>query len=102
VRYLLAVFRALFWVAIALLPLLMIKSSLASMTDGGCWPGSACFQWSEPLIKQVDLMGLVARVLLWPLALWNLGGRWLWRRLRRRSGNGTHERYTQGERARDA
>ena len=81
-RYVSAALRVAYWVAIVVLPLLLDRAALEAMTDGGCGLGSECLRWSMPLIVQVGLVGLAARILLWPLVAWNLGGRWLWMRWR--------------------
>jgi len=81
-RYVTSILRAVYWVAVAVLPLFLHRAALEAMTDGGCGVGSECFHWSEPLMAQVGLVGIAARTLLWPLAAWNLGGRWLWKRWR--------------------
>ena len=85
-KYPVVVLRKAYWIALGFVPLLLLPSFLSSNTDGGCWPGTSC--WSQPLANEAAFVGFVARVLIWPLVAWNLGGRWLWCRLREK---GAHE-----------
>lgn len=64
------------------------------MLDRHYMPGSQCLSFAMPLIVDVLLLDWIARVLLWPLAAWHLGGGWLWRRFqaRRPLRRGTPER----------
>ncbi|HEU4776670.1 MAG TPA: hypothetical protein VFS95_07565 [Telluria sp.] len=76
--------RIIFWLAVAYLPLAIDREITAFMVDQRCMPGSECLKLAMPLIVQLGLVGWAARVLLWPLAFWHLGGSWLWKNFRQR------------------
>jgi len=82
VKHLLFVLEAVFWLAVAYIPLALEREVTDFMINRNCMPGSECLKAAMPLIVQVGLVDWAARILLWPLAAWNLGGRWLWQRLR--------------------
>ncbi|WP_133156404.1 hypothetical protein [Hydrogenophaga pseudoflava] len=84
-KHLLAAMLCVFWLAVAYLPLALDREVTNFMVERNCMPGSDCLAMAMPLIIQVGLVGWAARVLLWPLAAWNLGGRWLWSRIRKSS-----------------
>ena len=88
VRHVLLSLEVLFWLAIAYIPLALEREVTDFMVNRNCMPGSDCLKIAMPLIVQIGLVDWAARILLWPLAAWNLGGRWLWQRLR---GNSTRE-----------
>jgi len=73
--------NAMFWLAVACIPL-AIHHEVVSFMVNNCMPGSECLNQAMPLIVQIGLVSWAARILLWPLAAWNLGGRWLWLRFR--------------------
>jgi hypothetical protein len=75
------VVQVVFWLAVAYLPLALDRE-VASFMVNGCMPGSGCLNQAMPLIVQIGLVGWAARILLWPLVIWHLGGGWLWRRFR--------------------
>jgi hypothetical protein len=52
------------------------------MVNRNCMPGTDCLKMATPLFMDIWMLDWIARILLWPLATWNLGGRWLWWRLR--------------------
>ncbi len=74
--------RVIFWLVVAALPLAIDRQISDFMIERNCMPGTRCLEYAMPLIVQVTMLGWFARVLLWPLALWHLGGRWLWQRYR--------------------
>ena len=73
----------IFWLAVACIPLALNRVVVDFMV-ARCMPGSECLTHAMPLIINVTLVDWAARILLWPLSLWNLGGAWLWRRWRTR------------------
>jgi hypothetical protein len=68
--------RTIFWLAVGGLPIAIDHVVTAFMLNG-CMPGSQCLTHAMPLIVDIGLVGWFARALLWPLAAWFLGGRWL-------------------------
>ena len=74
--------RSLFWLVLALLPLAIDREVTSFMVNDGCMPGSQCLSHAMPLIVQIELISLVARVIIWPVAIWHLGGKWLLLKLR--------------------
>jgi len=80
-----AAVRALFWIALALLSIALDREVTRFMLEHNCMPGSQCLIQAMPLIAQIGIISMVARVIIWPAALWYLGGRWLWQKI-----NGSH------------
>lgn len=74
-------FKVVLWLAVAYLPL-ALNYEITDFMVNTCKVGSECLNHAMPLIVQIGMVGLAARILLWPLATWHLGGRWLWLRLR--------------------
>ena len=74
------VLSLVFWLAVAYIPL-AIDHEITDFMVKQCMPGSQCLTMAAPLIVQIGLVGWGARLLLWPLAAWHLGGAWVWRRL---------------------
>jgi hypothetical protein len=73
-----------FWLAVAALPMVLDQQVTDFMLERNCMPGTECLRLAMPLIAQVEVVAWGARMLLWPVAIWNLGGRWLWRQARAR------------------
>ena len=86
-RHVLLVLRVGFWLAVAYIPIALEREVTDFMVNRNCMPGSDCLKMTMPLIVQIGLVSWAARILLWPLTVWNLGGRWLWRRLRSNSSS---------------
>lgn len=68
--------RVVFWLAVASLPV-AIDHVVTLFIVNRCMPGSECLTHAMPLIVDIGLIAWFARVLLWPLCVWFLGGRWL-------------------------
>jgi hypothetical protein len=83
--WLLRFFHVIFWLAIAYIPLALNRVVIDFMVTK-CMVGSECLNYAMPLIVNIQLVDWAACILLWPLAAWNLGGLWLWRRWRTRKG----------------
>ncbi|SRR6266513_2474038 len=83
-KHALLVLRMIFWLAVAYIPLAIDREIANYMVNRGCMPGTECLTQVMPLIVQVGLVGWAARLLLWPLAAWHLGGAWLWGHFRSR------------------
>jgi len=81
-KKILFVLQTAFWCAVAYIPLAIDYEITDFMVTKNCMPGSDCLRMAMPLIVQIALVGWAARVLLWPLAAWHLGGGWLLRRYR--------------------
>lgn len=79
-RYIMNVLNVAYWLAVACIPLAIEHEVTQFMVNRPCMPNSACLELAMPLIVQVVMVAWAARALLWPLAAWNLGGRWLWRK----------------------
>lgn len=73
--------KVAFWVAVAYLPL-ALDNVITDFMINSCEVGSECLDYSMPLIVKIGIVGFAARLLLWPLAAWQLGGRWIWLRFR--------------------
>jgi hypothetical protein len=81
------ILQVVFWLGVAYIPLAIEREITDFMVSRGCMPGTECLNQLMPLLVQINLVGWAARVLLWPLSIWHLGGAWLWHRYRlRRSG----------------
>jgi hypothetical protein len=80
-RYALLTFNVAFWLAVAYLPL-AISQEVTDFMVNTCMVGSECLNYAMPLIIQIGLVDWAARILLWPLVAWHLGGHWLWQHFR--------------------
>lgn len=69
--------KYIFWLSVGLLPAAIDYTTTKFMTDK-CLPFSECLIYTMPLIADVRLISLIARLLLWPLCFWFLGGKWLY------------------------
>jgi hypothetical protein len=79
--WLFRVFQVIFWLSVAFIPLVLDRV-VTDFVVAKCMPGSECLSHVMPLLVNIGLISLVARLLLWPLVIWNLVGAWLWRRWR--------------------
>jgi hypothetical protein len=81
--------RVVFFAAIAAIPVATDRT-VADFMLARCMPGSGCSKQVMPLLVNIGIVTWAAYALLWPLAAWFLGGRWLVTRLmasrKRRSG----------------
>ena len=51
------------------------------MIDHNCLPGTDCLVVTMPLIVQISMIAWLYGALLWPIAIWNLGGGWILRKI---------------------
>ena len=78
----------LYWLVVAglpFLPWLMLNSLQERLA---CAYGSACFVHGLPFQVEGSLAGILTGIVLWPMCLWQLGGRSLWVRFVREPQNG--------------
>jgi hypothetical protein len=72
--------RVVYWVVIASLPYALQYQGV----DFTLWaignPNAECLKTAVPYMINVGLFSWAFMLLLWPLAAWNLGGRFLWER----------------------
>lgn len=80
VKSLVLLFRLIFFAAIAGIPVATDRA-ITDFMLAGCMPGSKCINQVMPLIVNIGIVNWAAYALLWPLAAWFLGGRWLIARL---------------------
>jgi len=73
-------FRVIFFAAIAGIPVATDRA-ITDFMLAGCMPGSKCISQVMPLVVNIGIVNWAAYALLWPLAVWFLGGRWLVTRL---------------------
>ena len=85
-KWLLGVLAKIYWLMVALVPfypwyvLTKLQDRLA------CAWGTPCFVHGLPFQVEGSVAGIFTGVVLWPMCLWQLGGRHLWDRwLRRRN-----------------
>ena len=89
----LLVLKVAIWLGVAYLPLALDKEVTDFMVNS-CTVGSECLNYTMPLIVQIEIVSLAARILLWPLAAWNLVGCWLLRYFRTRQSKHSGEEVT--------
>jgi hypothetical protein len=79
-----ALVGVLYWLALAALPFLPMYLALWMMSRTHCEISTQCFADAIPVASEMGVALAILAIFLWPFCLWNLGGRWLWRRLRER------------------
>lgn len=79
-KVLILLLRVIFFAAIAGIPVATDRA-ITDFMLAGCMPGSTCLSQVMPLVVNIGIVNWVAYALLWPLAAWFLGGRWLITRL---------------------
>jgi hypothetical protein len=72
--------RVVFFAAIAAIPVATDRI-VADFMLANCMPGSGCIKQVMPLVVNIGIVTWAAYALLWPLAAWFLGGKWLVMRL---------------------
>jgi hypothetical protein len=70
----------LYWVAVAAVPFVPWYMLQGLQDRLGCLPGSPCFDFGLPFYAEGAVAGIYTGILLWPMCIWHLGGRYLWRR----------------------
>jgi len=71
-----------YWLLVALLPFLPIYLNDRVQERINCSLADGCLQHAMPFIAEMGIACVIAGLILWPMCLWQLGGRWLWRRMR--------------------
>jgi hypothetical protein len=76
--------RLVYWGIIAYLPVVLQNQYM----DFVLWsienPKAECLKTGVPFVMHIQLLSWALMILLWPLVLWNLGGRLLWERFKLR------------------
>lgn len=80
VKIFVLVLRVIFFTAIAGIPVATDRA-ITDFMLAGCMPGSGCINQVMPLVVNIGVVNWAAYALLWPLAAWFLGGKWLVTRL---------------------
>jgi len=80
-----ATVRALYWLALALVPFAPSYFTTVALERSGCSYGSSCFEHAIPVVSEMGVVFGILALLLWPLCVWQLGGRWVWRRVNAKS-----------------
>ena len=75
------VLRVVFWIALASLPV-VTDSVVTEFMVTKCAPDSECLTQAMPLIVNIGIITLIERIVLWPVCLWFVGGRWFFYKLR--------------------
>ena len=86
---LLSVLTTGYWLLVAGLPFLPIYLNDRVQERVACSLADGCLQHAMPFIAEMGVACALLILVLWPLCLWNLGGRYLWRRMVRRSRDAT-------------
>jgi hypothetical protein len=86
VQTILEKFYWLFIAASPLLPWYMLSSLQERLA---CAYGSPCFEHGLPFFVEGVVAGYVVGVVLWPMCVWQLGGRYVWHRMVRGRRNVT-------------
>lgn len=90
-NHILFILRVVYWGIIAYLPFVLQNQYVDFVLWSVENPNAECLKTGVPFVTNVQFFSWVLIVLLWPLAIWNLGGNLLWKRfkLRQDSGKGT-------------
>ena len=67
-----------YWLVVAALPFLPIYLDLQLEERIDCTLANGCLQHAIPFISEMGVSCALSALILWPLCVWNLGGRWLW------------------------
>lgn len=70
--------RVSYWVAIACLPFVLQSQYVDFVLWGIKNPEAECLKTGMPFVMHVQVFSWAFMLLLWPLVVWNLGGRYLW------------------------
>lgn len=80
------VFEKLYWLAIAGVPFFPWYMLDALRERLACAYGTPCFEVGVAYYVEGAVAGVVTGVLLWPMCVWQLGGKHLWHRFVARRG----------------
>jgi hypothetical protein len=70
-----------YWLLVALIPFLPIYLNDRVQERVNCSLANGCLQRAMPFIAEMGIACAIAGFILWPMCLWQLGGRWLWGRV---------------------
>ena len=70
--------RFVYWGIIAYLPVALQNQYVDFVLWSVENPKAECLKTGVPFVTHIQLFSWALMVLLWPLVLWNLGGRLLW------------------------
>ena len=70
-----------YWLVIALVPFYPWYMLSRLQDRLACAWGTPCFVHGLPFQVEGSVAGIFTGFILWPMCLWQLGGRYLWRRL---------------------
>ena len=69
--------KVIYWCLVAYLPI-AIDMEITNYMVTKCGIGSECLNHTMPLFIELWLINWAAKLLLWPVAAWNLGGKYIW------------------------
>lgn len=76
------VIKFLWWIFVAVIPLwILSKAELLSFYS--CPLVGDCYDFAALVKQDLNMFFIVSSVLLWPVCIWNLGGRSLFLKLKR-------------------
>lgn len=81
------VLSRLYWLVVATLPFLPWYMLNAISERLACEYGTPCFEHGLPYLVEGSVAGLSIGIVLWPMCVWQLGGWYLWSRLRNGRGS---------------
>lgn len=71
---LLKIIKSIWWVFIAVIPVWLLFQ--AQMLSGySCPVFGDCYDFAALVKQDLEVFSVVAAILLWPVCIWNLGGR---------------------------
>jgi hypothetical protein len=76
--------RFVYWGVIAYLPFALQNQYVDFVLWSIKNPEAECLKTGVPFVTHIQLFSWALMVLLWPLVVWNLGGRLLWERFKLR------------------
>lgn len=78
------VIQSLWWLSVSYIPIAVMAATQALYVEIGCGPGD-CYEagWLSGI--RFEFTAIFAGGLIWPVAIWFLGGRWLCKQIRMKS-----------------
>ena len=73
--------KTLWWVALAYVPVAILRVVSRLYAEIGCPPQGDCYLPGTSTAFELEFLAFAVAALVWPVCFWFLGGRWLSTRL---------------------